>query len=184
MDGSAELVPASSGPDPEEEEVGCEKYKATSNMTTLLSGQSSGHEKEQGQVTLHDGHGDSLYATKPPPSPLHRVAPPAGFRDSTLIEGVLSSSLDVKRPATTESSSTTSIGSATLQPGDHGGHQPPYQTTSGGGIGFMSSLNAEALEAFDLPGYVKRHSATLTFPEKVGGDRQLVTSPWLLSCGC
>jgi hypothetical protein len=31
----------------------------------------------------------------------------------------------------------------------------------------MSSMSAEALEAFDLPGYAKRHGATLTFPEKV-----------------
>jgi hypothetical protein len=38
---------------------------------------------------------------------------------------------------------------------------------SSGGIAFLTSLSAEALLEFDMPEYVKRHNATLTFPEKV-----------------
>ena len=42
-----------------------------------------------------------------------------------------------------------------------------HQTQSTGGIAFLTSLSAEALHEFDMPEYVKRHNATLTFPEKV-----------------
>lgn len=41
------------------------------------------------------------------------------------------------------------------------------QPQSSGGIAFLTSLSAEALQEFDMPEYVKRHNATLTFPEKV-----------------
>jgi hypothetical protein len=42
-----------------------------------------------------------------------------------------------------------------------------HQTQSSGGIAFLTALSAEALQEFDMPEYVKRHNATLTFPEKV-----------------
>jgi hypothetical protein len=44
------------------------------------------------------------------------------------------------------------------------------QPQSSGGIAFLTSLSAEALQEFDMPEYVKRHNATLTFPEKVRSD--------------
>jgi hypothetical protein len=44
------------------------------------------------------------------------------------------------------------------------------QPQSSGGIAFLTSLSVEALQEFDMPEYVKRHNATLTFPEKVRSD--------------
>jgi predicted component of type VI protein secretion system len=190
MDLSGEATEAISGPCIEKEDAGCEQGERAEaqGMASLLPGHSSGHNRaDHGGLLPLSGDGLLLaaarHATKPPPSPLE-AAQPAGFRAQPSPEDASASpSLDVKMPASTASSSTASVPAdydpqqqQQQQPqpqqqqqrqGEQAAHQPLYPTTSGGGIGFMSSMSAEALEAFDLPGYAKRHSATLTFPEKV-----------------